>query len=83
MASFKAADGKTVTEGKAALVLRHGDTERKVKGTVRAFEPHTEQIADLEAKLEALRADNVTRWEIATADATIGFLPENVLSRTD
>ena len=66
---MKTRDGKTVTDGqKTTLTLQHGTHEREVKGTVRSFEQ-----------------DGETRWEIVTDDdqwPAVGFLPENVLTRT-
>jgi hypothetical protein len=76
-------DTKTLVDGDEVvdLELRHGDNVRTVSGRIRAFNPETARIAELEAELAKL--DGATRWEIATDDGqTIGFLPENALTRS-
>jgi hypothetical protein len=88
-ASFKARDGKAVTDGqKTTLTLvkgseeTHDYSEREVKGTVRAFE-HVERVYDEEGI--AIGKTSETKWEITTGDPVypaVGFLPENVLTRT-
>lgn len=52
--------------GKATLTLRHGDTERVVKGKIREFEQDGETRWEIETGDEHHPA--------------IGFVPENVIS---
>jgi hypothetical protein len=81
--TVKTQDGSVITDGeKVTLTLRHGETERVVKGVVRAFE-HVERVYDDEGI--AVGKTSEIKWEVLTGDPqypAIGFLPENVLTRS-
>ena len=96
MAGFEALDGATVNDGDTVTLtlskgtdepmvatgsnveLPHGDySEREVTGTVRSYE-HVDRVLDD----EGYAVDKIVTlvWEISADDATIGFLPERVLT---
>lgn len=66
---------------KMELVLQHGAGHQKnLKGTLRSFRQNADQIADLEAQLEDLKAKNDLRWEIIPDDGpAVGFLAEHIV----
>ena len=95
MANIKLADGKTITDGdEVTLVLwsaehRNAVTqqpetiEKIVHGTVHSFE-QVERVYD-DAGI-ATSTTTETRWELLTGDPAypaIGFLPENVKTKTE
>lgn len=89
MTEFKARDGKIVSDGqKTTLTLCRGSAEKgdyseqEVKGVVRSFE-QVERVYDEEGI--AVGKTTEMHWEISTGDPmypAIGFLPENVLTRS-
>lgn len=85
---MEALDGSIAQSGDlVTIVVERGDGDpgekpatKKMTGTLRAFRPNDDQIAELEAKLAALQADNATRWEIDTGTSVVGVDPSQVRS---